>query len=84
MSAAMGFFPWGLKNEFEIAVVNEPSVFEPLKFYCTRVPIWNCNSPEVVYGKECKFKDRRFSYNMDKMRHYRIIITVSILCFKRK
>ena len=25
----------GLKNEFEIAVVNEPSVFEPLKFYCT-------------------------------------------------
>ena len=35
MSAAMGFFPEGLKNEFEIAVVNEPSVFEPLKFYCT-------------------------------------------------
>ena len=25
----------GLKNEFETAVVNEPSVFEPLKFYCT-------------------------------------------------
>ena len=24
-----------LKNEFETAVVNEPSVFEPLKFYCT-------------------------------------------------
>ena len=24
----------GLKNEFEIAVANEPSVFEPLKFYC--------------------------------------------------
>ena len=23
-----------LKNEFEIAVVNEPSVFEPLKFCC--------------------------------------------------
>ena len=29
----------GLKNEFEPAVVNEPSVFEPLKFYCTMV---NC------------------------------------------
>ena len=26
-SAAMGFFPRGLKNEFETAVVNEPSVF---------------------------------------------------------
>ena len=22
------------KNEFETAVVNEPSVFEPFKFYC--------------------------------------------------
>ena len=25
----------GPKNEFETAVVNKPSVFEPLKFYCT-------------------------------------------------
>ena len=33
-SAPMGFFSKGLKNEFETAVVNEPSVFEPLKFYC--------------------------------------------------
>ena len=33
-SVAMGFFSKGLKNEFETAVVNEPSVFEPLKFYC--------------------------------------------------
>ena len=33
-SAAMSFFSCGLKNEFETAVVNEPSVFEPLKFYC--------------------------------------------------
>ena len=34
MSAAMGFFSRGFKNEFETAVVIEPSVFEPLKFYC--------------------------------------------------
>ena len=33
-SAAMGFCSKGLKNEFETAGVNEPSVFEPLKFYC--------------------------------------------------
>ena len=26
----------GLKNEFETVVVNEPSVFEPSKFYCIR------------------------------------------------
>ena len=32
--AAMGFISSGLKNEFETAVENEPSVFEPLKFYC--------------------------------------------------
>ena len=32
-SAALGFFSKGLKNEFETAVVNEPSVDEPLKFY---------------------------------------------------
>ena len=30
-----GNFSKGLKNEFERAVVNEPSVFEPLKCYCT-------------------------------------------------
>ena len=33
-SAAMGFFPKGLKNELETAMVDEPSVFESLKFYC--------------------------------------------------
>ena len=32
-SAAMGFFPKGLKNELETTVVKEPTVFEPLKFY---------------------------------------------------
>ena len=32
--AAMGFFSMGLKNWFETAVVNKPSVFEPSKFYC--------------------------------------------------
>ena len=29
-----GIFSKGLKNMFERAVVNEPSVFEQLKFYC--------------------------------------------------
>ena len=33
--AAKGIFSQGLKNKFETAVVNEPSVFEPLKFYCS-------------------------------------------------
>ena len=25
----------GLKNEFETSLVDEPSVFEPLKFFCS-------------------------------------------------
>ena len=29
----MGLFSKGLKNDFETAVVNEPSVLEPSKFY---------------------------------------------------
>ena len=33
-SADIGFCAKELKNEFESAMVNEPSVFEPLKFYC--------------------------------------------------
>ena len=33
-SAAIGFSSKVLKNGFETAMVNEPSVFEPLKFYC--------------------------------------------------
>ena len=33
-SAAKGFFSKGLRNEFETALVNKPSVFEPLKFNC--------------------------------------------------
>ena len=31
------FFRGALKNDFETAVVNEPSVFEPLKVYCMYV-----------------------------------------------
>ena len=34
MSAAIQFFVRDSKNEFETAVVNKPSVFKPLKFYC--------------------------------------------------
>ena len=33
-SSAIRFCFTGLKNEFETAVVNEPSVFEPMKVYC--------------------------------------------------
>ena len=32
-----GIFSKGLNDEFEPAIVNEPSVFEPLKFYCSNI-----------------------------------------------
>ena len=32
-----GIFSKEFKNEFKIAMVNKPSVFEPLKFYCSWV-----------------------------------------------
>ena len=34
LSLPLWDFFQGLKNEFETAVVDEPSVFEPPKFYC--------------------------------------------------
>ena len=42
-------------NQFEIAVVNEPSVFEPLKFYCIMdmclYDIYKIRNKNVVYSK---------------------------------
>ena len=42
------FFPGGLKKEFETAMVNEPSVFVPSKFYCITVTkIFKVNFTEI-------------------------------------
>ena len=48
----MGVFPKELKNEFETAVVNEPSVVEALNVYC------NENFEQIGDGliKEASFK----------------------------
>ena len=46
-SAATGLFSWRLKHEFGTAVVNEPSVFEQLKFYCIYIQYRRC---EVMRG----------------------------------
>ena len=39
----------GPKNEFEIAVVKESSVFEPSKFYCSWFIISRLNTKERLY-----------------------------------
>ena len=44
---------YGLKKEFETAVVNEPSVFEPLKFYCILVLILTLSSQTSHYIWNC-------------------------------
>ena len=52
-----GIFSLRLKNEFETAVVNEPPVFDPLKFYCS------CNSVSFIfqdYSFQCYFRQRWF------------------------
>ena len=46
-----GIFSLGLKNEFEIAVVNEPSVFEPLKFYCIWRTSWTLHESVAEFIK---------------------------------
>ena len=50
----MGFFSKGLKNEFETARVNEPSVFEPLKFYFVQKDL--ANDMHVI---DCQFGSSR-------------------------
>ena len=52
----MGFFSKGLKNEFETAVVNEPSVFEPLKFYCICLEYFLCISRSVHFILDLEYK----------------------------
>ena len=59
-SADMGFLSKGLKTEFERAVVNETSVFEPLKFYCiSLLPI----SVRPSYSVSCKRHQERLNGN---------------------
>ena len=55
-TAAMGFFPKGLKNKFETAAVNEPSVFEPLVFYCISFSLlfFLCTLKQLLYAP-CNF-----------------------------
>ena len=47
----------GLKNKFETAMVNEPPVFEPLKFYCiSQTP--TLKSPAGVFQAQLRVGQR--------------------------
>ena len=50
-------FSEGHKNEFETAVVNEPSVFEPLKVYSITLTILSeisCESDSLLFAKSLR------------------------------
>ena len=47
-TCSYGIFSKELKNEFERVVVNKPSVFEPLRFYCTGVVCAICQSALIT------------------------------------
>ena len=56
-SAAMGFFQ-GTQEEFETAAVNEPSVFEPLKFYCRILSVaYHPSERSPVSSKNCRKRE---------------------------
>ena len=47
-------FSRGLKNEFETAVVNETSMFEPLKVYCILPAVYTIHiSARVTQNSSC-------------------------------
>ena len=76
-------FSLGLKNKFETIVVNEPSVFEPLKFYCNN----NNNNYKKIIKLLFTFVLHVFLYCI---KHYRQVtmsrtpISQSILLYIRK
>ena len=75
--AAMRFFSKGLQNEFETAVVNEPSVFKPLKFYCSKCFIFTAVSVETVNSKCFIFSAESVEMNNSKC----FIYIVDSKCF---
>ena len=50
----LGFFSKGLKDEFETAVVNEPSVFKPLKLTCIVTCNIDLNKPIITSSRQSK------------------------------
>ena len=59
-----GIFPLGLEDELETAMVNEPSVIEPFKFYCIfMLPecnlFWAFRLCKVIKWPERYCKDRK-------------------------
>ena len=83
-SAVMGFCSKRLKkNEFETAVVNEPLVFVPLKFYCIsrfeifrrRFSLFRCNVKQINSNRKKKKKSYMYCIEIMKTLHVLHIFT---------
>ena len=72
-SAALGFFSKGPKIDSKTAVVNEPSVFEPLKFYCTNGWCLSINRSQAM-----KFSTQSYSGILSSKRKQTITF---FICF---
>ena len=56
---------------FEIAVVNEPSVFEPLKFYCGEAYQWGSNLNSLTTKQQTrKFSSANFQKKLSQSISY--------------
>ena len=81
----MGFCAKGLKNDFETAVVNEASVFEPLKFYCmytmfedsSLYSLWeNCDSNLALKYRKRINKEKNKSNEFDSQSNNSLSICI--------
>ena len=70
------YFPKGLKSEFETAMVNEPSVFEPLKFYCNEK---NNLLKEHLLDWQYKYPEKRHN-NSPYQILSRLVYSILTLC----
>ena len=71
------FFSKGLNNEFEIAEVNEPSVFEPLKFYCN--VYFNVLSLAAIWGQSYQGTSLTRVLNLNEYQTMRIYWLIKVL-----
>ena len=59
-SGAIGRISYGLQNEFELAMINEPSVFESSRFYCSWIRynvLMHRLSSDQTYGRMIRLMD---------------------------
>ena len=75
----------GLKNEFETAMVNEPSVFKPLKFHCSFFFVKVYRQSRTVIWNSCEFETNPHLCNSlsSYSKQFWLILLFEAWCFRR-